>query len=52
MDWSNNVPFIKDKRIATGAGILFLIVGVVCLYDSHEGRGDDPPFWFKFLPGL
>lgn len=52
MDWSNNEPIIPNQSVAKWTGALFIIAGIVLFYDAHQGRGQDPPFWSKFLPGL
>lgn len=52
MDWSNNQPLIKNQAVATVLGVVFLVAGVFCIYDAHEGRGETTPFWTKFLPGV
>ena len=50
MNWSQNEPLIKNHRLAEVLGVTFIIAGVFCLYDAHEGRGNNAPFWSKFLP--
>jgi uncharacterized membrane protein HdeD (DUF308 family) len=50
--WSDGKPLIENKSVAIGLGIVFVVIGVACIHDAFDGRGDYKPFWTKFLPGL
>lgn len=44
-------PVIPDRRTAQLAGVTFVVVGALCLYDAYENRGRSRPFWTRLLPG-
>lgn len=52
MNWAKNEPLIKNHHTAEVLGVVFIVAGVFFLYDAHEGRGNNAPFWSKFLPGV
>jgi hypothetical protein len=43
-------PLVADRQMALLLGVSFFIAGAVLLYDAHEGRGRERPFWLRFLP--
>jgi hypothetical protein len=44
-------PIIKDAQIGTCAGLAFIVAGAVLLYDAHERRGRQRPFWLRLFGG-
>ena len=42
---------IADSQTDRWVGLGLVVLGAYVLYDAHEGRGKDRPFWMRLFGG-
>jgi len=44
-------PWVSGRPVALWGGVALTVAGALLLWDAHERRGVERPFWLRFLPG-
>ena len=44
-------PIVRDPQAETWLALAFVAAGAYLLYDAHERRGRQRPFWMRLFGG-
>lgn len=42
-------PVIQNKRVEVTLSVMLLVAGLFLLWDSSDHRGDDPPWFLRWI---